>query len=158
MGCCESGPSTDLDPRIKLANHQINSTMKSAEKITKHAKKLLLLGTGSSGKSTLFKSLKIITNEPHMETETSEARHVIRQNCVAGILTLLKKSQELWEANNEQNSVCLVDMNEETVQDITLVVQYGSESFSESLDDAEVAALGISTAIFAYSHICDVCV
>merc|ERR1712228_351137 len=118
--------------------------MKTAERVTKHAMKLLLLGTGSSGKSTLFKSLKIITKEPHMETETAEARHVIRQNCVAGILTLLKKSQELWEKNEAKNIDCLVNMDQETVDHITNVVQYGSETFSEVLDHAEVASLGKS--------------
>ena len=145
MGCVESNPAgSDLDPRIKAANSEITATMKTAERVTKHAKKLLLLGTGSSGKSTLFKSLKIITKEPHMETETAEARHVIRQNCVAGILTLLKKSQELWEKNEAKNIDCLVNMDQETVDHITNVVQYGSETFSEVLDHAEVASLGIS--------------
>merc|ERR1712228_607296 len=132
------------DPRFKTADTQITTTMKNAERITKHAKKLLLLGTGLSGKSTLFKSLKIITKEPHMETETAEARHVIRQNCVAGILTLLKKSQELWEKNEAKNIDCLVNMDQETVDHITNVVQYGSETFSEVLDHAEVASLGKS--------------
>merc|ERR1719216_457367 len=143
MGCVETVPEGS-DPRIKQANSEITATMKSAERVTKHAKKLLLLGTGSSGKSTLFKSLKIITKEPHMETETAEARHVIRQNCVAGILTLLKKSQELWEKNEAKNIDCLVNMDQETVDHITNVVQYGSETFSDALDYAEVTSLGTS--------------
>eukprot|EP01083_Nonionella_stella_P009397 27105_1 len=117
-------------------------SMKSAERLNKQAKKLLLLGTGSSGKSTLFKSLKIITKDQNMETETTEARHVIRQNCVAGILTLLKKSQELYDENPEQNGCCLVNMDDEIVSAIQLVVNYGSESFSEVLDYNEVSELG----------------
>ncbi len=91
--------------------------------INKQAYKLLLLDTGSSGKEDLFKSLKIITKDQHMETETTEARRVIRQNCVAGILTLLKKSQELYDENPEQNGCCLVNMDDEIVSAIQLVVK-----------------------------------
>lgn len=143
MGCCASEPSTEMDARIKSANTEIGSSMKNAERLNKQAKKLLLLGTGSSGKSTLFKSLKIITKDQNMETETTEARHVIRQNCVAGILTLLKKSQELYDHNPEQNGSCLVNMDDEIVSAIQLVVNYGSESFSEVLDYNEVEELGM---------------
>jgi len=144
MGCCASQPTTEQDSRIKSANTEIGSSMKNAERLNKQAKKLLLLGTGSSGKSTLFKSLKIITKDQNMETETTEARHVIRQNCVAGILTLLKKSQELYDHNPEQNGSCLVNMDDEIVGAIQLVVNYGSESFSEVLDYNEVEELGRS--------------
>ena len=147
MGCCSSETSNEQDRQIKIANTEIGSSMKNAERLNKQAKKLLLLGTGSSGKSTLFKSLKIITKDQNMETETTEARHVIRQNCVAGILTLLKKSQELYDHNPEQNGACLVNMDDEIVSAIQLVVNYGSESFSEVLDYNEVEELGI----FLYS-------
>lgn len=142
MGVCQSGPATELDPRYLEANSEINNTMKSNARIAKQAKKLLLLGTGSSGKSTLFKSLKIITKEPHVASDTFEARHVIRQNCVAGILTLLKKSQEMYDMDKVNNAACQVDMSENVVDNIQLVVQYGSEAFSEELDYAEVEALG----------------
>ncbi|ETO22004.1 hypothetical protein RFI_15198, partial [Reticulomyxa filosa] len=61
-------------------------------------KRLLLLGAGSSGKSTLFKQLKCInsTKEDQIfeEKEYLEARAAIRRNCLSGILLLLKKSQE----------------------------------------------------------------
>lgn len=144
MGCCQGDPSTEKDPRMKTANKEIVNSLKYAERMNKNGNKLLLLGTGSSGKSTLFKSLKIINDESHITTETSEACHVIRQNCIAGILTLLKKSQELYEADAAENGDCLVDMTEETVQNITYVVQYGSESFSETVDDEGIAQLGVA--------------
>jgi len=139
MGCAESVP---VDPNVREANKDITKKLQTTERLNKQAKKLLLLGTGSSGKSTLFKSLKIITNDQNMDTETIESRHVIRQNCVAGILTLLKKSQELYDSDPEGNSQCLVTMDDEIVQYIQLVVNYGGENFSEMLDYAEVQELG----------------
>lgn len=144
MGCKQSSEPTsgpDYTP-------QIERNLKDSEKTSKTAKKLLLLGTGSSGKSTLFKSLKIITNDTNVQTEQSESRHVIRQNCVAGILTLLKKSQELYDADPHANEGCLVKMQDNIVEAIQLVVNYGSESFSDVLDDEEVQQLGLCLSPF----------
>lgn len=142
-GCCAPSPP-DQDPSLgnKYNNRAINDFQRDQEKVSKTAKKLLLLGTGSSGKSTLFKSLKIITKDQNMVTEQTESRHVIRQNCVAGILTLLKKSQELYDADPQQNAQCLVTMEDRIVEAIQLVVNYGSESFSDVLEYEEVQALG----------------
>jgi len=141
MGTC-FGSAEPVDPNMKEANKDITKKLQTTERLNKQSKKLLLLGTGSSGKSTLFKSLKIITNDQNMDTETIESRHVIRQNCVAGILTLLKKSQELYDSQPERNSQCLVTMDDEIVQAIQLVVNYGGENFSEMLDYNEVQELG----------------
>ena len=62
----------------------------------RYKRKLLLLGAGSSGKSTLYKSLRI-NEQKNEDSELVESRHVIRQNIIAGTLTLLKRSQELYE-------------------------------------------------------------
>jgi len=143
--CCASdGVVASSDDNLASTNNKINKYQNEQERVSKHAKKLLLLGTGSSGKSTLFKSLKIITQDQNVHTEQTESQHVIRQNCVAGILTLLKKSQELYDANPEANSKCLVNMEDRIVEAIQLVVNYGSESFSDVLDFEEVQQLGES--------------
>jgi len=144
MGGICGGGNASSDPSVAAANKDITSKLKTTERLNKQSKKLLLLGTGSSGKSTLFKSLKIITKDQNMDTETMESRHVIRQNCVAGILTLLKKSQELYDHDREANKKCLVNMDDEIVVAIQLVVNYGGENFSEMLDYEEVEELGKS--------------
>eukprot|EP01084_Bolivina_argentea_P281153 481000_1 len=143
-GCFANGPSVEIeiDDKWKNANTEIGISMKSAERLSKQAMKLLLIGTKDSGKSELFRSLKIITRDQNIETETAEERYTIRQNCVAGILTLLKKSQELYDENPEQNDCCFVNMDDEIGNAIQLVVNYGSESFSEVLDHNEVRELG----------------
>eukprot|EP01083_Nonionella_stella_P205875 749310_1 len=142
--CCTSVPEALEEFERELANREVSTCMKNSERLDKQTKILLLLGTGASGKSTLFKSLKIITKDQNMDNEIIETRHVIRQNCVAGILTLLKKSEELYNGNPEYNEACLVNMDEEIVSAIQLVVNYGSESFSEALEYNEVQELGRS--------------
>ena len=105
-------------------------------------KKMLLLGTGHSGKSTIFKSLRDI-HEKYEESDFIESRHVIRQNLVAGMLTLLKKSQILYELDSDKYANCLLEMTDDIVEAIQLIVNHGSESFTEALDYTEVEKLGI---------------
>jgi len=145
MGCCASDPN-----EVKTANRDIVDQMKMDERSQKQVKKLLLLGTGSSGKSTLFKSLQILDAKQEQNNVADgvltgirqNTIHVIRQNCVAGILTLLKKSQELYDHDPDQNGACLVNMDDEIVSAIQLVVNYGPETFSDMVDWSEVAELG----------------
>ena len=131
----------------------------------KRQHKVLILGSGSVGKSTVFKAIKRVNDGPLSETEVKESRHVIRQNLVSGILTLLKKSQELHDAYNvkyestDQHKSdiingycgysdislkkCLVDTyNDDIVNDIKLIVNYGTESFTEDIDYVEIEKLG----------------
>eukprot|EP01084_Bolivina_argentea_P281665 481961_1 len=102
-------------------------------------KKLLLLGSGSSGKSTLFKQIKCIHGEGFDETELAECTHVIRQNIVAGILTILRKSQELFDRDSNKNANCGVNMDDSNICDaIQLVVDFSAESFAnENLPEVD---------------------
>eukprot|EP01084_Bolivina_argentea_P222646 376802_1 len=129
-----------------------------------NANKILILGSSGVGKSSVFKSVKFNTHDPNMETEREESRHVIRQNLVAGMLSLLTKSQLLYESYNPSYNMdqkynsdiihgykglsdenllkCLVNMDDQTISAIQLCVNYGTESFSEVLDYSEVNELG----------------
>ena len=77
--------------------------------------------------------------------DLSQSRHVIRQNCVAGILTLLKKSQELYDTDPIANGPCFFSqkMVLSLVDAIQLVVNYGPASFTQELDHEEVEQLGL---------------
>jgi len=55
--------------------------------------KLLLLGTGSSGKSTIFKQMRILYQEGFSDFEKSTFKHVVRRNVVECFQTLIDGSQ-----------------------------------------------------------------
>ena len=111
----------------------------------KLVKKLLLLGSGSSGKSTLFKQLKCIYDIGFEQHDLITCRHTLRQNVVTGMIKLLQKSQKLYDEDNEKYSHLLVDMNnEKTYAAVQICVKFRNENFAEELPpNDEMKALGI---------------
>ena len=140
--------------------------------------KILFFATTSPGKSTMIKNLihtdyrhHCIATEmvndsfgtdigpiimsflspPFRCEDLQQCRHVIRQNCVSGILKLLKKSQELYESDPIANGPCLVTLGDwecEVVIAIQLVVTYGNELFDDELDYEELERLGLCCRMF----------
>eukprot|EP01083_Nonionella_stella_P025952 71453_1 len=96
-------------------------------------KKLLLIGSPDSGVSTLFETFKLFSDDHNLDVLLREGRSAIRQNCVSGILTLLKQSQGLYDQAPQHNRECLVDLSDEVVNAIKLIVSYKSESFTRHL-------------------------
>eukprot|EP01083_Nonionella_stella_P208094 755440_1 len=96
-------------------------------------RKLLLIGSPDSGVSTLFQTIKLFSDDDNLNVLLGEGRSAIRQNCVSGILTLLKQSQGLYDQAPQHNRECLVDLSDEVVNAIKLIVSYKSESFTRHL-------------------------
>ena len=105
MGTCDSRRS---QPKLI----ESTPTPISIDKIAKPSpKKVLLLGAGSGGKSTLFRQLKCIYKNGFGENEFEETVPIIRRNCVAGILLVLKKSEQLYEMDTINNHDCYIDIS-----------------------------------------------
>jgi len=90
MGACCCGDDT---------TNQIDAGMRERQQKEDQIKKILLLGSGASGKSTLFKQVKAIN--PPEETEKAqaeiegakeEAKNVIRMNLIAEMATLIARA------------------------------------------------------------------
>lgn len=88
MGLCASGLTpeqrdaiAESDALDRVLNNQSNQENKVI--------KLLLLGTGESGKSTIFKQMQILYQSGFSDFEKSTFRQVIRRNAVESMQTLL---------------------------------------------------------------------
>eukprot|EP00484_Ammonia_sp_Unknown_P019325 CAMPEP_0197038034 /NCGR_PEP_ID=MMETSP1384-20130603/15085_1 /TAXON_ID=29189 /ORGANISM="Ammonia sp." /LENGTH=402 /DNA_ID=CAMNT_0042468427 /DNA_START=15 /DNA_END=1223 /DNA_ORIENTATION=- len=123
---------------------EIDRHMRIQDKVDRHLRKLLLLGSGSSGKSTLFQQLRCIYHGGLPEAEFENCQHTIRQNVVMGMITLLRKSQEIYESDTQKYSKLLVNIDDRKISSaVQLVVEFATETFNNVLPPLEkMKALG----------------
>ena len=155
MGCCGSSQNTEkmpagMDPQdwAKYQQEQlaksknIDKKMHEDDRQEKIINKLLLLGTGSSGKTTLFKALKSMHNSGMDKSELLDTRHVIRQNVILGILILLQQSQELYDQDPENHSDCQIVVSDDLRKIIQIIVNNANNQFIDIIDWKQMHFLG----------------
>jgi len=84
MGCSESRQDDPITKQLALD-----------KEMQKHQVKLLLLGAGESGKSTIAKQMKIIHLNGFTDEERADFKPVIWGNIVGSMLVLVEASQNL---------------------------------------------------------------
>ncbi|RKO95041.1 G-alpha-domain-containing protein, partial [Caulochytrium protostelioides] len=78
MGGCASVDDQDG----KRANDAIESQLKKDRKALRNEVKMLLLGAGESGKSTILKQMKLINDTGYSEEEREAFREIVFSNIV----------------------------------------------------------------------------
>lgn len=99
MGNCGSGGSEEAK-----VSRQIDSTLKKDMSRLKQEIKLLLLGAGESGKSTIAKQMKIIHMEGFTEEERITFRAAIHSNIMVSMRNLVLACDDLGIEIEEQNA------------------------------------------------------
>jgi len=95
MGSCSSCCSTDTDEE---RNHLVDSDIRSDRSSDKQIKKLLLLGPGSSGKTTFFKQLKIIHHQQGFtKKDRRDYQAQIDNQIIEQMQKLITRGRELIE-------------------------------------------------------------
>ncbi|KAK4272071.1 hypothetical protein QN277_020671 [Acacia crassicarpa] len=92
---------------------EIEKRIEQETKAEKHIQKLLLLGAGESGKSTMFKQIKLLFQTSFDEAELKSYTPVIHANVYQTIKILHDGSKEL--AQNEAESSKYAISNEKKV-------------------------------------------
>lgn len=98
MGCSASVPEYDeedpflVDERI---NDNINQTLQLRKKTNKNQIKLLLLGAGESGKSTVLKQLKILHKGGFTHQERLQYSHVVWVDTIQSMKILISQARAL---------------------------------------------------------------
>ncbi|ETO26615.1 hypothetical protein RFI_10520 [Reticulomyxa filosa] len=88
MGCCSSKQSN---------NGLIDKEIGQDKQQDKEVKKLLLLGAGSSGKTTFFKQLKCIHGDGFSPKDKSDYRAQIESQIIEQMQKLISRSREIQE-------------------------------------------------------------
>jgi len=110
----QMGPCSSKDVSAGEQNSKkIDDSLKKHKANASRELKLLLLGTGESGKSTIFKQMKIIHNKGYTHEEKMGMIPMIRSHCVDNVRELLSGADELGLATPE-----LKEMVEQIVQGV----------------------------------------
>ena len=92
MGCASSRP---VDKDAKYASNQIDKQIKKDAEYAKKQVKLLLLGAGESGKSTIAKQMKILHQDGFSEQERESFKPVVYTNTVQSMLAIVRAMDSL---------------------------------------------------------------
>jgi len=93
--CFLSGNLQEDDENAKIQNNKINKEIEADRRKSARVIKLLLLGAGESGKSTIFKQMKIIHKKGYDENECLKFKDIINGNIIQNVRVLIKAMQEL---------------------------------------------------------------
>ncbi|CAD6580745.1 MAG: guanine nucleotide-binding protein subunit alpha [Tremellales sp. Tagirdzhanova-0007] len=85
MGCTQSTE----DAVAKARNQEIEDQLKQDRSDLRNEIKMLLLGAGESGKSTVLKQMRLIYNEPYDTEERDSYREIVYSNTVQSMRALL---------------------------------------------------------------------
>jgi len=91
MGACGSSMSEE-DMMNARRNREINEQMEKQAEIENNKIKLLLLGAGESGKSTIFKQMKVIYGKNFTDEERKQQIPTIHSNIITAMKTLCEQA------------------------------------------------------------------
>jgi GTPase SAR1 family protein len=123
MGACGSTPDDGMNPEERQRNKDLEAKMAADAKKESEKIKLLLLGAGESGKSTIFKQMKLIYGEKFSEAERKANVPVVHNNIVSAIKTLVDQTTKLGItdgvlATKAFETISSIDENEPITVDI----------------------------------------
>jgi len=87
MGCVQS---TAVDDQAKARNDEIESQLKKDRLQAKNEIKMLLLGAGESGKSTVLKQMKLIHHGGYNDQERDSYKEIIYSNTIQSMRAILE--------------------------------------------------------------------
>lgn len=89
MGLCQSSPEARAAAK---ASKEVERLMKEAKEEEMSKVKLLLLGAGESGKSTIFKQMRVLYGAPLTDEERSQITPVVYFNTISSMKTLVQET------------------------------------------------------------------
>lgn len=110
MACCGGGGDGESDK----INNKINEQLKKDRKVFESEVKILLLGAGESGKSTIAKQMKIIHKSGFTEEERASYKSIVYNNVVKAMRDLINGANALGiEIENKEASEKILGSGEE---------------------------------------------
>eukprot|EP00301_Raphidiophrys_heterophryoidea_P024497 c7977_g1_i2.p1 GENE.c7977_g1_i2~~c7977_g1_i2.p1 ORF type:complete len:262 (+),score=43.38 c7977_g1_i2:105-890(+) len=135
----------------EAANKEINETLKKEKK--KQQVKLLLLGAGDSGKSTVFKQMQIIHNNGYTDAERQALVPIIRNHCIENLRDLIDGARKiaLIPTDVEQtasSTLKAVEIDGLSRYAATITKLWKSEAFVKAFEKRSLLQVSDSTQYF----------
>lgn len=132
-GCC----LTEEAKEQKRINDEIERQLKKDKRDARRELKLLLLGTGESGKSTFIKQMRIIHGQGYTEDDRKGFAKLVYQNIFQAIQALCRAMNNLKIAfadptNNEDNARLCLGVDHESVSTLEGYVQPIKQLWADS--------------------------
>ncbi|KAG2366288.1 G protein alpha-subunit [Suillus spraguei] len=100
MGCVQS---TGVDNEAKARNDEIENQLRRDRMMAKNEIKMLLLGAGESGKSTVLKQMKLIHHGGYNDSERDSYKEIIYSNTIQSMRAILEAMPQLDISLSPQN-------------------------------------------------------
>ncbi|KAL1916938.1 uncharacterized protein VTP21DRAFT_5135 [Calcarisporiella thermophila] len=100
MGCCMSAE----DSEGRRRNDEIESQLKKDRMQMRNEVKLLLLGAGESGKSTILKQMKLIHDGGYSKDERESFKEIIFSNTVQSMRVIIEAMQTMGISLADENN------------------------------------------------------
>ncbi|KAG0173803.1 guanine nucleotide-binding protein subunit alpha [Apophysomyces sp. BC1034] len=109
MGCCQSTESQDG----KARNEEIENQIKRDKLNMRNEVKMLLLGAGESGKSTILKQMKLIHDGGYSRDEREAFKEIIFSNTVQSMRVILEAMESMdvpLSSENRHHAAVILDL------------------------------------------------
>ncbi|XP_041060217.1 guanine nucleotide-binding protein subunit alpha-11-like [Carcharodon carcharias] len=115
LPCCHCFGYLSEDEKVASnINKQINKTLKQQKRNQRRQLKLLVLGTGESGKSTFIKQMRIIHGSGYSEEERKAFAKLVYQNIITAIQSIIRAMDTLniqyQQQGNKENSQVIKEL------------------------------------------------
>lgn len=127
-------------PEEQKANKEVKKALDQAEQEDKAVIKLLLLGAGESGKSTVFKQMKVINKNGYSDEEKKGFQSIVWSNTVVSIKALLGAFEKL-EMDMPADIKTLFDKIESETEDSETVTPELGASIKTCWENANVQSV-----------------
>ena len=91
MGCGASSIESEAKERSKMIDEELQKSKQDSKMVVK----LLLLGPGDSGKSTIVKQMRIIHESGYNEEDRKHYRPVVYSNTIQSLMTIISAMRKL---------------------------------------------------------------
>ncbi|CAF0996526.1 unnamed protein product [Adineta steineri] len=110
MGLCASGMNAEEREAMERSKALDKQLKEDAERAAKDVK-LLLLGAGESGKSTILKQMKIIHMDGYSKEDFEQYREVVYSNTIQSLATIIRAMETLnvqFGSNDRERDAAMV--------------------------------------------------